>query len=254
MLYSFPVRNKYSNQKEDFREHGTHILGIISRIAPKATIIPVDIEVAMSSFKSLHDYAKQNNITVVSMSIRLEETPDLCSNLIQGFTVNHIPFFKATNNEAIDYSKTEECKTIIERARTHNDLNTHLFFLGFTEYSNNLFSFLLKENMSKISAYTSEKINYILAPGTKITSTLPANKFGKMTGSSMATPIAAASYALLNNYYKNQLNEDHYIESKIILEALFNSCRNIQSSEHRVVDLNKSIEYANRDLDNIANS
>lgn len=249
--FSSPIRNKYSAEKRDFREHGTHVLGIISRIAPKAEIIPVDIGVAMANPTALHDYAKHHNVTAVSMSLELEE-PSLLSDLIQGFTANHIPFFKATDNEAIDYSKTEEYKAIIQKSQTNDDLNTYLFFIGFTEYSSNLFNFYLKEKISPISAYCTEKINFILSPGTNVTSTLPANRFGKMTGSSMATPIAAASYALLYNYYKNHLNNNHYTEPKIILETLFNSCRTIKSSEHRIVDLNKAIEYA--DIDNIKNS
>lgn len=193
----FPYGKDYvngDNDPYDLDSHGTHVSGIIHKVAPDANQIIMkvcddvgdcyvsDITTAVSwcdSFKEVY------NITAVTMSIgdSGEWSDDNCfpydslAQSINNAYDNGLLVTVASGNEGftngINYPACARGSTSVGASTKTYDL------AGFTNRNGNL---------------------DLLAPGTNINSTVPSG-YAQKTGTSMATPFAAASGLLAKQYF-----------------------------------------------------
>jgi subtilisin family serine protease len=177
----------------DKAKHGTHCAGIICAedndigiigVAPKAKIIPVKILDDEGNGDMLDVckgilWAADNGADIISMSLGCPEPVDDVRIAIQTVTARGIPVFCAAGNANLKklYYPAGYPETVSIAAVDRNFKKA--------EFSN------VAENLD------------FFAPGKDILSTIPGNKYGIMSGTSMACPWAAGVAALLLGYVRN---------------------------------------------------
>jgi hypothetical protein len=184
----------------DDEGHGTHVAGIISStnetykgVAFDSKLVVVKVLDSsgsgwLSDIISGINYCVNNsekyNISVISMSLGTyatwtsycdDEIPVLTS-AINNATAKNISVIVASGNSGVDGVSLPAC---IENATPVGSVN----------------------NYDSISYFSNTwKLKQIFAPGESITSTCVSNSYCTKSGTSMATPHVAASFALINQY------------------------------------------------------
>ena len=183
----------------DLVGHGTHVAGIIGAVGNNGKgltgtcwdIKLVSIKVfrldpltgkavgLSSSIISAINYAINNQITILNYSGGGSGYSAAVEAAIENFNGT---FICAAGNESASIESTPQypaalpCKNIISVASTANN-----------------------DNLSTFSNYGLTSVD-LAAPGTNILSTLPNNRYGYMSGTSMATPYVTGVAALLKSY------------------------------------------------------
>jgi subtilisin family serine protease len=159
--------------------HGTHVAGIIARVAPGATILPI---------KALDDegvgdvyavtgaivYATEHGADIINLSLSSPTDSDAVAVGVKYAEDHGVIVVAATGNDNTDSPKQYPAALdgVIGVAATGPD-----------------------DTKSPFSNYGSDVS--IAAPGTDIESTLPGGTYGISSGTSMAAPFVAGGIALL---------------------------------------------------------
>lgn len=181
----------------DLVGHGTHVAGIVAAVDNDEGMIGVAPEAELYIAKVLNDdgsgvfksviagidWAILMGVDIINMSLGApQEPPQDLHNAILRAREAGITVFSATGNENGEVCWPAQYKEVIAVSAIDKYDNR-------AQFSN----FGLK--------------NEIIAPGVDILSTYPNNKYARLSGTSMATPIIAGAAALFIAYYKDQHGE-----------------------------------------------
>ena len=177
----------------DKAKHGTHVTGIICAennglgvigVAPKSKVIPIKVLDDEGSGDMLNVckgilWAADNGADIISMSLGCPDPIDEVRDAIRTVTARGIPVFCAAGNANLKkLFYPAGYKETISIAAVDRDFKK-------AEFSN------VAENLD------------FFAPGKDILSTIPGNKYGVMSGTSMSCPFAASIAALMLSYSRN---------------------------------------------------
>jgi subtilisin family serine protease len=172
------------NTPMDLHSHGTHIAGIISAVAPNVKLMAVRSADATGSF-SLSSaargiyYAANNGAQIINLSL--------------GGT---IPV--NTLKSAIAYAVTKGCICIIAAGNYGGAVPIYPAIYTDTLVAIAVGSVGAARKMSTFSNKSGPNVlEYVVAPGASIYSTMPGNRYGIKSGTSMATPMVAGIAALM---------------------------------------------------------
>ena len=198
--------------------HGTHVAGIVAAnggikgIAPDASIVAIDVFPAVggasdddiaAGIEWCTNNASKYNITVITMSLGAGLYNDYCDDdetaialAINQAVANNISVLVASGNDAnYVYISSPACiqNAIPVGASAKNDT---------------------------IAVYSNTNwMVQLLAPGSNIVSTGLNGGTATMSGTSMATPVVAGAFAVMNQYLASQ----GLTKTSAQLESIFNS-------------------------------
>lgn len=176
-----------STTKISIGEHGTHVSGIIASmmnngiggtgIAPNVKIMPINVfdneEALYSDVIVGIDYAIEHDADIINLSLGGTEDSELLNDAIQRAYQAGILIIAAAGNDG-------------ENINDYPASYDHVIAVSATN------------QYDKIAYFSNYGPNIdIAAPGTDIYSTLPYNKFGYMSGTSMAVPVVSGVAALI---------------------------------------------------------
>lgn len=167
------------NSPLDDHSHGTHVAGIIDQVAPDVKIMPVKV-MNNSGFGGLSSiawgirYAVDNGADIINLSLGGS-------------------YFSNTFRSMLLYAASKG--VIVTMAAGNSGTATPIYPAAFAgEYG------------IAVGAYTSwsnksgpTPIDYVVAPGNGIYSTIPNNRWASKSGTSMSTPVVAGIAALLKS-------------------------------------------------------
>ncbi len=185
----------------DENGHGTHVAGIIAAqglnngvkgVAPDASIYAIKAlnssgEGYTSDIISGIDWAMQNKMDIISMSMGTSESSTALKNAIDTAYSNGILIVAAAGNDG----NTSGTGTNIEYPANYSSA----IAVGAVDSNNNRAYF----------SSTGSKLE-VSAPGVDIISTYLNNGYEKMSGTSMATPFVTGDLALLKQKYPSYTN------------------------------------------------
>ena len=209
------------NDPYDDHGHGTHVTGIVNMVAPNASLVHIKVlnsggGGSESGISAGIDWCVNNktkyNITAISMSIGSDSVfSDYCDSTFTILTTainkavkNNIPVFVASGNNGVTTGITSP-------GCIRNSTS-----VGATTKSDSIASYTNKN-----------KLLDILAPGSDITSTSMGGGYVTMDGTSMATPHASGSAALLQQY--NYEQDKAYLNPYQVQDTLNKTGRIIES-------------------------
>jgi subtilisin family serine protease len=179
-----------NNNTMDYEDHGTHVAGIIAAenngyaaigIAYNAKIMPVkvfdsDVEASTSSIAQGIYYAANNGANIINLSLR-------------------VIYYSVEIDQAISYA-TQRGSLVVMAAGNQGG--------AVPEYPARSASGIAVGSIDSDYriAYDSnragnQRLNYVVAPGVNIYSTLSGNDYGYLNGTSMAAPAVSAIAALV---------------------------------------------------------
>lgn len=178
------------NDPMDFLGHGTHIAGTIAAqqnglgitgIAPNAKIMPVKV----GNFETIlpNDaaagiyYAVNNGAHVINMSFGRDFYSPVVNDAIRYATERGVVVVMAAGNDGSSFPEYPA-----------NNLQQWGIAVGATDILDRISDFSNRAG--------STTLNYVVAPGEDIYSTLPNNDLGNLSGTSMAAPHVAGVAAL----------------------------------------------------------
>jgi subtilisin family serine protease len=181
-------KNSADNLDED--GHGTHVAGIIAAlhispvkgVAPKTKIIPLDFMNEHGGFASNGilsiRYAVEKGARVINASWGSNSCSSLLKKEIQDLEQKNVLFVAAAGNSGNNLSLYPEFPAayINPTQITVSALTVRGFMAWFTNYG---------------------RLSNIMAPGEKILSSVPGNKYEYLNGTSMAAPMVSGVAALL---------------------------------------------------------
>ncbi|MCT4697569.1 S8 family serine peptidase [Tenacibaculum haliotis] len=218
-------------------EHGTHISGILvaNSISKNYSLMPLRIN---GSVGDEHDkdvalsirYAVDNGAKVINASFEKYYSP-----------------YSDWVYEAIKYAEEKDVLIIIAAGNYNLNRDETLVFPNDnkglkSEFTNNAIVVgSSKPNYGKyilsyFSNYGKDNVD-IFAPGNKIYSMLPENKYGFKSGTSMAAPMVTAIAATIRSYYPN-------LSAKEVKEVILNSGTKINFEVNIPSERNKSVNFS----------
>lgn len=203
--------NFYDNSNDVTRgykgesDHGTHVAGIIAAenngigvagVASNVRVKLMPIKVlggeegignSLNIMKAIK-YAQENGADICNMSFGLEQEDPLLKNTMKN---SRMLFVVAAGNGIKRTGNLGYNTDLMPNYPAASDLN-NIISVANMNFSGNL---------DPSSCYGPASID-VGAPGTYIYSTLPGNKYGYMTGTSMAAPMVSGAAAMIYSYYE----------------------------------------------------
>ncbi len=187
-----------NNLPYDYLSHGTHVSGIIAApennygitgVSPKVKIMPLKVFGSTGNMSNMSNllralqFADKNKANIVNLSLSG-----------RGFSRSLYDVMNSLRN------------TLFVCAAGNNGFNTDTnpCFPASYILPNNITVASIERNgaISSFSNYGIKTVD-VAAPGSGIYSTIPGNRFGYMSGTSMAAPFVAGVAALIKSYKKN---------------------------------------------------
>jgi subtilisin family serine protease len=170
---------------DELRGHGTHVAGIVDRVAPEAKIMPLrvlDTEGFGNVFVIAEaiSYAKRNGADAINLSFSTPGQSELLQDLIEGATENGVVVVAAAGN---DDTAAPHYPAAGEGGEADRD-----GLLAVTSVDKH-------EKKSDFASY-GPWVD-VAAPGNGIRSAFPVNEYASWSGTSMATPFVAGQAALI---------------------------------------------------------
>lgn len=229
----------YKNSEEDI--HGTHAAGTI---------------VASHNVDGTKGVAYDSHIKVMPLKILGENGKGLMTSLIEainyacnnGAVICNISLGTYKYDESLDLVIKSHPNTLFVVAAGNGES-----FVGYSLDIKNVYPAKLGyDNVITVSNINFNGIKYISAnfgsyvdifvPGTFILSTIPKDKFGFLTGTSMAAPFVSAAAAMLYSCYDN-INIKDYKNILIESSNKIDELRDFSKSEG-ILDLKKMFDVA----------
>lgn len=202
----------------DYQHHGTHVAGIIvaehpdteagpqpyvQGVAPEAKVLPLAFldetgSGSMSNGVRAIEYAVVRGARVINASWGGPMCSRSLRDTISRLEGRGVIFLAAAGNDRSDVDRFKEYPASLNLAAQ--------ITVGATGEA---------DFMAEYSNYGAQAV-HIFAPGTSIISTIPGNRMGSLSGTSMATPFVAGAVALL-------LGAEPTAQARQIRQALYNS-------------------------------
>ena len=207
-------------------EHGTHVSGIIAAkrnnnigingVADNVEIMTVravpngderDKDIALAV-----RYAVDNGAQVINMSFgKLNSLhPEFIEEAFRYAEEKNVLIVAAAGNDS------QNLEDVAFYPRRSSDFNNWLH-IGASSRHNN------KELTASFSNYSTKYVD-VFSPGVKIYSTMPDSKYAYMSGTSMASPVAAGCAAVLRSYFPE-------LSAKQVKEILMKSAQSFEETE-----------------------
>jgi major intracellular serine protease len=176
----------------DYNGHGTHVAGIIKSVAKDVNLLILKVLDTSGNGKydwivNAVNYAVDQKVDIISMSLGGTVQDANLYNAIINAIKNDVLVVCAAGNDGDGDENTQEEN-----------------FPGAYNEVIEVGAMSLNDCVSKFS--NSNKNVDLIAPGEDIISTLPGNKYGKMSGTSQATPYVSGSLALIKEYCENDFD------------------------------------------------
>ncbi|MBC9794591.1 S8 family peptidase [Sinomicrobium weinanense] len=200
--------NNVTGPDKEEAKHGTHVSGIIAasrnngkgmngvannveimavRAVPDGDEYDKDIALAIR-------YAVDNGAKVINTSFGkyYSPHPEWVRDAIKYAAENDVLIVNAAGNESKDLDKTNVYPN--DAVDNGKEISDNFLTVGALDYTYG------PEMIAKFSNYGKNNVD-VFAPGTKIWSTIPDNKYKFEQGTSMASPEVAGVAALIRSYY-----------------------------------------------------
>lgn len=243
-------------------KHGTHVSGIIAgypqgtetqygvayKVAKIMTVRAVpDGDERDKDVANAIRYAVDNGAKILNMSFGKPVSPgkEYVWDAFKYAQDKGVLLVKAAGNENEDISENVAYPTNYKDVKDAKPFVNNMIVVGASTNDNEFLR-------ASFSNYNQKMVN-VFAPGDKIYSTVPTNKYEYLQGTSMAAPVVAGGAAVLLAYMPN-LKPEQIIEAfvktanKSSVNAMIKSNTNNRfdmiSESGGVIDLRKAAEYA----------
>ena len=190
----------------DYESHGTHGSGIIAArtnsqvdmigVAPQSKLMVLKYSegITGSSFAVAKgiEYATENGAHIINMSLRSEVYSQTVYDMALKAHNKGIYMVAAAGNDSKDLGVTPVYPAALP----------FVLAIAATDEDKTLASY---SNFQTVNLWVS-KIVALSAPGTQIYSTMPGNRYGYKSGTSMAAPHVAGTAALIRSLYPQEDN------------------------------------------------
>lgn len=211
------IRN-FTNSSQgalDVRGHGTHVAGIVAAINNGIGMIGIAPESKLVIAKVLGDDGSGNyNHIIAGLEWAIEQDVDII-NMSLGSSAQPPEQLHTAIQKAAD-------KGIVIISATGNN-NGEVCWPA--QYDEAIAVSAVDQNDERASFSNYGIKNEIIAPGVDILSTFPNNKYAKLSGTSMATPIISGAAALFISHYKEM--HGHRPSRQEVYEALMNATEDL---------------------------
>lgn len=191
-----PVGNKdFTNSPSGFMDqqgHGSHCAGIAAASANGAGLIGAAPDAHLIAVKVLNDQGSGASSWIAAgIRYAADQGVDIISLSLGG------PSADPNTRSAIQYAISKGCWVVCAAGNDGRETNNYP-----GHYAESIAVAAL-DNQSKRASFSTINVeNDVAAPGVSIMSTLPDNRYGQMSGTSMATPYVAGCLACLRGAYK----------------------------------------------------
>ena len=232
---------KATSDPMDKHGHGTHVAGIIGAVQNNGKgVVGISEKVKLMGIRTVPGRGDEKDVDVIEAFIYAAKNGAKIINC--SFGKNHNEGGKSVQ-EAIDYI-FKEYGTLVIAASGNSRRNIDkrpVYPASFT--NENLLVVASSQQgrgLSYFSNYGIESVD-LAAPGSSILSTYPGNRYVSLSGTSMASPVAAGVAAEL-------LSRNNKLDGKEIKEILIQSVSPVKSYKGKLlaagrVDLENSLKY-----------
>ena len=188
-----------SKHDKDTHRHGTHCAGIAAAVTNNkkgiASLSPNGKFVEVTSVKVLSGFGGGTQSGIISGMIEAADAgADVISMSLGGRTNDKA---KKAYTDAVDYCTKKGAIVIV--AAGNNNINANLFAPANTPGVITVSAVDQFLNKAKFSNTTEDIEMAVSAPGVDIYSTLPNNKYGALSGTSMSTPYVAGLVGIMKS-------------------------------------------------------
>lgn len=238
--------------------HGTHVAGIIARIAPAARIIPMRVldaqgagdtwaigEAMLRAVDPDGNPATDDGAQVINLSlgsIGRTRLLDAVAHLAQcGLAVTDDPVTDQSDpGYGVDRERCSNSSGAVIVAAAGNEGSSSLRIYPAAEGAYGLVSVAASRADGRLAAFSNSG-NWIdvAAPGDGLTSSVPGGGYGTWSGTSMAAPVVAATAALLRQIAPS-------LRAKEIKRCVVRMGGTVSGSPMRALDPLKALQTAAR--------
>lgn len=245
------------NSQSDEDDHGTHVAGIIAALQNNIGIAGVasNTNIKIMTLKILGSSNNRGSINSFIKAIEYAENmgASIC-NISSG------TYIENTKLKAVIEHSEMLFVTAAGNEGENNDI-THMYPSSFD--SQNIISVAsinCNGNLNNLSNYGNESVD-IAAPGTSILSTLTNNRYGYLSGTSMATPFVTGVVAMVYSYYEditlldakaivlNSVKKLPTLEGKVLSGGIPNALTALSYSNKSIGLIHKIVEFFHKFFD-----
>jgi subtilisin family serine protease len=203
----------FENGKYVFESHGTHVTGIISKLAPGAEIIPIKVEGIDGDqiFVKALQFAAKSTAHIVNISMRLSHTGREVSPNVRKALCDLAQTGKlivlAAGNESIEMMESPHTASLVELSH-HPLMKGRLLLVGALAYKNGIETLADFSNFPGYHGSDQSHAYFLTAPGDQIKSSVTGEQFAEKSGTSMAAPMVVGAAALVKQAYPRLSAED----------------------------------------------
>lgn len=191
-VYGYDFANKDADPM-DGHSHGTHSAGVIGARHNGAGIMGVMANVKIMSIKFLSDSGSGETIDAISsIDYAVANGAKILSNSWGGGA------YSEALKESIENARDKGVLFVAAAGNSRSDNDARATYPANYEVENVISVGAMdgKGNRSSFSNYGQETV-HVFAPGSNILSTVPGERYKKMSGTSMATPMVSGVLGLL---------------------------------------------------------
>ena len=205
------------NRSDELYGHGTHVAGIVDRVAPQAKIMPVRV-LNSEGYGDAYTIAKavahaqRHQVDVINLSLGTSRFSELLYEMVKRATDSNIVVAAAAGNSNTDQphypaagaSGTEYATPLIDPTKEGHPTKDGLLAVTSVD------RYKEKSSFANFGLWVD-----IATPGEAIRSAFPTSVYANWSGTSMATPFVSGQAALIRKVYGRNHLDPAGIETKI---------------------------------------